>query len=106
MDDKVFDSIAEQELTHLRDRLDQRDPDELECELSMGVLTISFSDGERFVVNSHRAAGQIWMAAFKSAWHFTPKEEGGQWVWRTEKDELRETLSRVLSEKTGSKIQL
>src|SRR5215471_12601916 len=106
MDDKLFDSIADQELTYLREHLDERDPDELECELSMGVLTISFPDGERFVVNSHRAAGQIWMAAFKTAWHFTPKEEDGRWVWRTEKDELRATLSRVLSEKVGKKIPL
>jgi len=106
MDDKLFDSIADQELTHLRDRLDECDPDELECELSMGVLTISFSDGARFVVNSHRAAGQIWMAALKSAWHFTPKEEGERWIWRTEKDELRATLSRLLSDKVGKKISL
>jgi CyaY protein len=106
MDDKLFDTIAEKELDFLRGRLDECDPDELECELSMGVLTISFPDGARFVVNSHRAAGQIWMAAFKSAWHFTPKEEGSTWVWRTEKDELRSTLSRVLSEKTGRKISI
>ena len=106
MDDKLFDSIAEQELTYLRERLDERDPDELECELSMGVLTISFPDGARFVINSHRAAGQIWMAAFKLAWHFTPKQEGGRWIWRTDKDELRATLSRVLTEKVGQPIPI
>jgi CyaY protein len=106
MDDKLFDTIAEQELTHLLHALDSCDPDDLEVELSMGVLTISLAGGERVVVNSHRAAGQIWMAAFKTAWHFTPHDEAGRWVWRTEKDELRATLSRLLSEKVGRQIPL
>src|SRR5579884_1744169 len=106
IDENLFDQIADHELTHLRDRLDECDPDELEVELSMGVLTITLGDGSKVVVNSHRAAGQIWMAAFKTAWHFNPKQEGGDWVWRTEKDELRSTLARVLSERVGHPIAL
>ena len=106
MDEHLFDEIAEAELSHLERRLGEIDPDELEVELQMGVLTLTFADGTRLVVNSHRAAGQIWMAAFRQAWHFTPAREGERWLWRTAKDELRTTLGRLLTEKLGHPVAI
>jgi CyaY protein len=104
MDDATFDRIADAELHHLEQVLGELDPDELEVELASGVLTLTFSDDQRAVVNSHRAAREIWMAAFRTAWHFAPKEESGRWVWRTAKDELRATLKRVIEERLGHPV--
>ncbi len=106
MDDALFDQIADHELRDLERLLLDVDPDELDVELAMGVLTLTFADGNKLVVNSHRAAGQIWMAAFRQAWHFSPREGVGRWSWHTEKDELRATLARVLTEKLGHPVQL
>jgi CyaY protein len=99
-----FDKIADAELRHLEKSLGEIDPDELDVELSQGVLTGTFSDGQKLIINSHHAAGQIWMAAFRTAWHFSPKEEGGRVEWRTVKDELRSTVKRVVSEKLGHEV--
>jgi len=104
MDEVLFDRIADEELSTLERVLLEIDPDEIDVELAMGVLTVTFADGGKLVVNSHRAAGQIWMAAFRQAWHFSPHEEAGRWQWRTEKDELRATLSRLLSDKLGHAV--
>jgi CyaY protein len=101
-----FDQIAEAELRHLEKVLGDIDPDELEVELSQGVLTLTLADGQKVVVNSHHAAGEIWMAAFRQAWHFAPHEEGGRVVWRTAKDELRSTLARLLTEKVGHAVRV
>jgi CyaY protein len=103
-----FDRIADAELRHLEKALGDIDPDELDVELSQGVLTCTFSDGQRLIINSHHAAGQIWMAAFRQAWHFSPKEESGQVSWRTEpgQEELRSTLKRVLFERLGHEVVL
>jgi CyaY protein len=106
MDENLFDQIADRELAELERRLMEVDPDELEVELSMGVLTITFADDSKLVVNSHRAARQIWMAAFRQAWHFSPKEEGDGHAWRTEKEELRATLRRLLAQKLGHEVEL
>jgi CyaY protein len=76
----------------------------VEVELSQGVLTLTLADDAKVIINSHHAAGEIWMAAFRQAWHFGPKEEAGTVEWRTSKDELRATLSRILSEKIGRQI--
>jgi CyaY protein len=104
MDDKLFDRIADEELDYLERTLGELDPDELEVELSQGVLTCMFGDGQKLIINSHHAAGQIWMAAFRRAWHFSPHEEGGRVEWRTDTEELRATLRTLLLERLGHPV--
>jgi CyaY protein len=99
-----FDKIADAELRHLEKALGELDPDELEVELSQGVLTCTFGDGQKLIINSHHAAGQIWMAAFRKAWHFSPHESADQVEWRTEAEELRATLRALLSERLGHQV--
>lgn len=106
MDADTFDKLADAELHHLERVLGDLDPDEVEVELASGVLRVTLADGHEIVVNSHRAAGQIWMAAFRQAWHFSPMEEAGRVWWKTEKEELRSTLARVLGERLGKKISI
>jgi CyaY protein len=101
-----FDRAADDELHALERVLSELDPDEVDVELSSGVLTLTLGDGQKVIVNSHRAARQIWMAAFRNAWHFTPQPGEGGLRWATEKDELRATLARVLAERLGRSVQL
>ncbi len=104
MDESRFDKDAREELQHIEDAFADIDPDEVELSSSDGVLKLSLRDGTRIVINSHRAAGQIWMAAISSAWHFDPTPEG----WRASKsgDELRATLARVVHERIGLSVAL
>ncbi len=105
MEAELFDKIAEAELQGLERVLGNFNPDEFEVYFEQGVLTLEFPDGDKIVVNSHRAAGEIWMAAFRQAWHFGPKEEdNGKWVWRTSSAELHATLAEVLTKKVGRPI--
>ncbi len=106
MDSTEFDKIAEDELHHLEKQLGDIDPDELEVELSAGVLTLTLGDGGKIIINSHRAAGEIWMAAFRKAWHFQPKKSAGSVEWRTATDELHATLGALLKEKIGREVSL
>lgn len=101
-----FDQIADRELHWLEAQLGTFDPDELDVELSQGVLTLTLADDAKIVINSHHAAGEIWMAAFRQAWHFAPHQEEAEVVWRTASEELHTTLSRVLTEKLGREVRL
>jgi CyaY protein len=105
MDDAEFDNAARDELRNLEDAFEAIDPDDVEVSTSDGVLRLDLRDGTRIVINSHRAARQIWMAAVASAWHFDPAGEG---VWRAPKtgEELRPTLSRLLYERIGLSVPL
>lgn len=101
-----YEARAIPELRALVDALDHLDLLNVECELSSDILTIELSDGSRYVVNSHRAARQIWMAAERNAWHFDWDEARAAWIAKKTGDELWATLSRVLSTKLGQPVAL
>ncbi|MCC6555338.1 MAG: iron donor protein CyaY [Polyangiaceae bacterium] len=77
---------------------------EIEADLAGGILTIELQDGVKYVINSHRAARQIWMAAERSAWHFDLRD--GRWIASRSGDELWAALEGVLSRKLGRPVAL
>ena len=105
MDEATFDQAARDELHHIEDAFADVDPDDVEVSTSDGVLRLDLRDGTRVVINSHRAARQIWMAAVASAWHFDPDTDG---KWRATKtgDELHATLARLLHDRIGLELVL
>jgi len=104
LDESTFDVKADQTLTELVDALADLEDDELDVELESGVLTITFGDGSRYVVNSHRAARQIWMAADSAAWHFD--WDGKTWVAKKSGDELWSTVEARAGRKLGRTLRL
>ena len=105
MSTDAFDERAHAELSDLEDRLSAIDPDQVEVSTSAGVLRLDLKDGTRVVINSHRAAGQIWMAAVASAWHFDPLPDG-RWLATRTNEELRPTLIRLLRDHAGVTVEL
>lgn len=105
MDDTTFDTLARDELRELEDRLADVDPDDIEVSTSDGILKLDLRDGTKIVINSHRAARQIWMAAVASAWHFDPGHDG-KWTASKTGDELRATVARVVKERIGLELAL
>jgi CyaY protein len=105
MNESEFESRADTELHELLEAViacsELVDPD-----LQSGVLTINFDDDTKYVVNSHRAAKQIWMAAERAAWHFDYDPSADKWLANQKEDELWATLSGVLSRKLDESIEL
>ena len=104
MTEEQFDLLADRTLTGLLNGLADLEDEGFDVDLESGVLSIAFEDGGKFVVNSHRAAGQIWMAAGASAWHFDPVD--GRWVGTKGGEDLLELLEDRLSARLGRRIQL
>jgi CyaY protein len=105
MDENRFDSLADATLQALLRALDGLD--DVEAELSQGVLTVSFESGAPYIVNSHRAARQIWFAADRSAWHFEPDEAGSRWAnTRPPHEELWDVLNTSLSRRLGRPVAM
>ena len=111
MDESEFDKLGHEELAYLEEKLADVDPDEIEITSTDGVLTLALRDGVRVVINTHRAARQIWMAAVASAWHFDPPAAPAPQLadrsWRTPDGQaLRPTLERVILERIGLEVEL
>lgn len=104
MTEAAFERVADETMRALERAL--AEVDSIEMDLQMGVLTIEFGDGSKYVVNSHRAAKQIWMAAERTAWHFDPRAEGREWRASKDGSELWSTVEATLSRKLGVPITL
>src|SRR5580765_7893417 len=105
MEEDNFERVALDELKHLEDAFADVDPDDVEVTSGDGVLRLDLRDGTRIVINSHRAARQIWMAAVASAWHFDPGSDG-KWHAAKSGDELRETVRRLIRERIGVEVAI
>lgn len=102
-EDSAFDRGADAQLRRIEKALSGFDPDELDAYLGGDVLTITLGNGQKIIINRHRAARQIWMAALRRAWHFDPAAAG---AWRTASAELISTLEEVLTQQLGRPIRL
>ena len=108
MDEARFDELAREELRAIEDAFADIDPDDVELSTSDGVLRLDLRDGTKIVINSHRAARQIWMAAVASAWHFDPprpSDPSGAWS-TADGQELHETLRSVIRQRVGVAVEL
>ncbi|HHH27584.1 MAG TPA: iron donor protein CyaY [Polyangiaceae bacterium] len=104
LSERDFERLADEELQRLVEALTEA-TDEIDPDLQMGVLSINFEDGTKYVVNSHRAARQIWMAAERKAWHFDYRPEDETWV-ASGGDELWSTVTDTVGRKVGQTLTL
>jgi CyaY protein len=101
-----YEAVAKPELAALVRALDELELSGLEAELASDILTLEFEDGARYVVNSHRAARQIWMAAELQAWHFDWVAAEGRWIASKSGDELWSTLEGALTRRLKRPVSL
>jgi CyaY protein len=104
IEEPIFDELAEGTLRRLETALN--DIDGLEVDLESGILTIEFDDRTRFIINSHRAARQIWMAAGAAAWHFDVDPRAHLWTASKTREELWACIKGQLERKLGRPVDL
>lgn len=102
MNRSEFTSRATKMLERIDRTLGALEHESLDVQLSGDVLTLSFEGGSRYIVNAHSAAGQIWLAAERSAWHFDYVGERDAWVASKNGDELLTTLGNLV----GSRLDV
>lgn len=99
-----FDRLADETLNRLLQALADLEHEDLDVELESGVLRLSFTDGSKYVINSHRAARQIWMAADAHAWHFN--WDKGAWRCSKSNAELWQQVRTHVGKKLGQPLVL
>jgi CyaY protein len=104
-DDIAFARKADAFMERVLARLENEDPDELDANLAMGVLSMEFADGSKCILNRQSAAHQIWLAAGASAWHFA-EDADGEWMDTKGRGPLLDVLREVLSARLGRPVAL
>jgi len=106
MERTEFVEVANAALRRLDQVLGDLEHEALDVELSGDVLTLSFADGGKFVINAHSAAGQIWLAAGRTAWHFDYHDASQRWVAAKTGDELMQTVASLVGPRLGIEVAL
>ena len=99
MDEAEFEKLADAALTRAEGALEAYDPD-ADLELKEGgILEVTFASGARLIVNRHRAAREIWVAAPSGGFHF--RWDGTAWRDTRSGRELFESLAALAAEHGG-----
>lgn len=101
--DLEFTKEADHYMEGVLDALAAIDPDELDCDLAMGVLSMEFADGSKCIMNRQTAAHQIWLAVGATAWHFEQAADG-TWCDTKGRGSLTDVLAAALSERLGRTV--
>ncbi len=104
MTEAQFTELAETALEHLQHALEASAPEVEVEEKGDGVLELEFGDGSKMIVNAHRAAREIWVAARAGGFHF--RWDGAVWRDTREGTELFAALSKLVSAQSGAPVVL
>ncbi len=99
-----FDVLAETALEQVRQAAESCGVD-LDVEAKAdGVIELEFEDGSKMIINRHRAAGEIWVAARAGGFHF--RWDGTAWRDTRDGAELFAALSKLISAQGGAPVVL
>ena len=78
---------------------------DVELSRADNLIEVEFDDGSKIVINSHEAAGEIWVASRAGGYHFRPQPDGG-WLDGRSGNTLTALLSDQLSRQAGLPVDL
>ena len=97
-----FIARAEQFLARLETAVDGV-ADDLDIDVlrAGNVITLSFDNAHRIIVNSQDAAEEIWVAARSGGFHYRWDADAGGWIDTRSGEDLRVSLARLIGIETG-----
>jgi CyaY protein len=106
MDEARYLQLVDKTFKRVMDAFDAIDPDVAEAFMAGDVLTISFANGVRCVLNTQRPVRQLWCAARASAWHFDYDESSGRWISdKNKSDELFAVIAAIAKREAGVDVK-
>ena len=105
MNEAEFNRLVEQTLADLEDAVDGCGVD-VDIEGTDGMLTLTFNNGSKIIINRQAAVKQLWVATREGGFHFNYNEEQKCWLKDDDGTALFAALSRYCSNQSGESIQL
>jgi CyaY protein len=99
MEENAYQSLADAVFRRIEAAIDEVDAEVVDCDRAGDVVTMTFANKVKCIVNTQRPTRQIWVAARDRAWHFS--YDGTRWVDDRDAAELFATLARVVKEQAG-----
>ena len=105
MNESEFNQLADLTLQAIEEAIEGlQDDHDIDFETSSGILTLTFENGSKVIINRQVATHEIWVAARSGGFHLG--RQADDWLCNTTRETLTQLLSRVCSEQTGASIQI
>ena len=105
MDESEFNQRVDDILEQIEDAIEATNAD-IDYETAGGILTLSFEDDSKIIINRQTPVRQIWVAARQGGFHFIYNEDVDQWQREGGEQELFEALSQYCTEQAGEPIEV
>ena len=108
MTESEFRRLAKAVYDRIEGQFDDVDPDDVECDVAQGALTLTLQDGARWVLSQQPPVRQLWLAVASKgrAYHFDYDPASGRWLDdKGEHLELLTHLEGLLDEVAGLQIR-
>ena len=103
MNDSEFHRLADGLWLTIEERLDGWDGDsDIDCEINGGVLTLSFENGSKIIINRHEPLHQVLLATKSGGYHFSLKD--GSWMCDRSGEEFWSLLEQACSQQAGEPV--
>lgn len=102
MKDHEYHSLCDSFFRYVEDTIDLHYPD-IDCERNGGVLTLTFDNKSKIVINKQEPLQQIWVATRENGFHF--ELQNGQWIDNRFGHELNSLLSDASSKQAGEPVR-
>lgn len=101
MNDSEFHTLVEERYQVIEEAIDNCETD-IDCEINSGVLTLTFINGSKIIINKQEPLHQIWVATRENGFHFDFID--GQWIDNRGGRELMAVLNDACSKQSGETV--
>ncbi|AGO53169.1 iron donor protein CyaY [Serratia plymuthica] len=103
MNDSEFHQLADQLMLNIEETLDDFDGDaDIDYETNGGVMTLSFENGTKIVINRQEPLHQVWLATKTGGYHFNYRD--GAWFCDRSDRGFYPLLSEAASAQAGEDV--
>ncbi|MEL0579925.1 iron donor protein CyaY [Pectobacterium punjabense] len=103
MNDSEFHQLADELMLQLEETLDRFEGDaDIDYEINGGVMTLSFENSSKIVINRQEPLHQIWLATKAGGYHFTLQAE--RWICNRSGEDFLTLLSSACSTQAGETV--
>lgn len=103
MNDSEFHQLADQLMLKIEETLDAFDGSaDIDYETQGGVMTLTFDNGSKIVINRQEPLHQVWMATKTGGYHFNYQQP--EWRCHRSGGEFWQVLTEACSMQAGETI--
>jgi CyaY protein len=103
MNDSEFHRLADGLWRTIEEHLDDWDGDsDIDCEINGSVLTLSFENGSKIIINRQEPLHQVWLATKAGGYHFS--RQGDTWICDRSGEPFWKLLEEACTAQAGETV--